>query len=94
MFLKVSVRPLDGSDVRSTRMRAHGFHPVRRERPSAPYRRRSERASAPPERTEIAPSDNIAAPTMSVDVVLERVLAAVTTAVAGRRRIAVPERGI
>lgn len=59
--------------------------------PSGPQR---ERASAPPERTEIARSDNVAAPTTSVEVALERVLAAVTAAVAGRRRIAVPDRGI
>jgi hypothetical protein len=41
-----------------------------------------------------ARSDNVAAPTTSVEVALERVLAAVTAAVAGRRSIAVPDRGI
>jgi len=60
----------------------------------APRGRQSERASTPPERTEIAPSDNVAAPTTSAEVALERVLAAVAAAVAGRGPIAVPDRGI
>src|SRR4051812_42926181 len=42
----------------------------------------------------VAPSDNVAAPTTTVEKALERVLAAVTAAVAGRRPIAVPECGI
>jgi hypothetical protein len=62
--------------------------------PVAPCGPQRERASAPPQGTEIAPSDNVAAPTTSGEAALERVLAAVTAAVAGRRPIAVPDRGI